>query len=441
MKFRNIATLAIMLLACMLFSTSCVINDVQSKAFEQYRKAAEQGDAKAQYEFGRCYYIGYGVMQDRTEAVKLWRNAASHGCAKAQRMLGDCYYIGKGVEQNFAEAVKWYRKAAEQGDAKAQFELGICYYIGNGVEKNQAKAEEWYNKAAKQGDISFRVMLEYYRERQNYKIANTAELLELVKYAKCRKAAELGDATAQYELGICYYFGYGVEEDKVEAKRWHCKAAEQFRKAAEQGDTVAQYSLGICYFTGYGVEEDQAKAVQWYGKGKQFHMTKEGTPGMLGGRYNIGLHGFPIDDAIEWYFKAAEQGDANAQYSLGIFYEYGGYGVEMDEVEAIKWFRKSAKQNNAQAQFELGWCYATGSGVAKDEAEAIKWLRKSAKQNNVDAQFELGRCFATGYGVAKDNVEAKKWYRKAAEQGLPAAKAALEKLKQAVRRYGNSGFS
>ena len=61
------------------------------------------------------------------------------------------------------------------------------------------------------------------------------DYVEAVKWY--RKAAEQNHAEAQYNLGICYAGGQGVEKDYVEAVKW-------FRKAAEQNDAEAQYSLG-----------------------------------------------------------------------------------------------------------------------------------------------------------------------------------------------------
>ena len=50
-----------------------------------------------------------------------------------------------------------------------------------------------------------------------------------------------------------------------------------------------------------------------------------------------------------------------------------GEGVAKDEVEAVKWIRKAADQGDAAAQFALGVMYEDGTGVAKDEVEAYKW--------------------------------------------------------------------
>ena len=72
-----------------------------------------------------------------------------------------------------------------------------------------------------------------------------------------RQAAEKGHAEAQNELGICYYNGCGVKENKAEAAKW-------VRKAAEQGHAEAQYNLGLCYENGWGVEKNATEAEKWY---------------------------------------------------------------------------------------------------------------------------------------------------------------------------------
>ena len=124
----------------------------------------------------------------------------------------------------------------------------------------------------------------------------------------------------------------------------------------------------------------------------------------------------PVQDAVKWFRKAAEQGDVEAQFGLGVCYS-GGDGVAKDTVEAVKWYRKAAEQGFAAAQCKLGLCYAKGDGVEKDQATAVSWYRKAANQGHAEAQNLLGVCYSDGKGVAKDKSEAVKWYRKAAEQG------------------------
>src|SRR5262249_19517855 len=73
------------------------------------RPMAEQGYAAAQYNLGRAYEYGQGVMQDYTEAAKWYRLAADQGYAVAQYDLGRMHEHGQGVTQDYTEAAKWYR--------------------------------------------------------------------------------------------------------------------------------------------------------------------------------------------------------------------------------------------------------------------------------------------------------------------------------------------
>jgi uncharacterized protein len=69
--------------------------------------------------------------------------------------------------------------------------------------------------------------------------------------------------------------------------------------------------------------------------------------------------------------------------------------VKQDYTEAIKWFRKAADQGVAGAQWSLGEMYAKGDGVTKDYAEALKWWRKAADQGDPIAQHEVGSAYKT----------------------------------------------
>jgi TPR repeat protein len=97
------------------------------------------------------YANGQGVNPDYNEAIKWYRKAAEQGNAPAQFNLGVNYENGQGVNQDYNEAVKWYRKAAEQGNATAQSNLGVMYENGEGVEKDDDVAVDWYTKSAKAG--------------------------------------------------------------------------------------------------------------------------------------------------------------------------------------------------------------------------------------------------------------------------------------------------
>ena len=317
------------------------LTDHTEKAYEQIRKAADEGNAIALYMMAEYFWEGYGVqpinqqkgiayfkksyeagypvagydvaasLPDGSPEQKEIRNHAKDNILElaneedvfAQASAAWGYREGYGTAVDHVEAVKWVRKAAEQGFARAQHDLGLMYEFGRGVERSYEKAVEWYQKAAEQGA-----------------------------------------ASAQGLLGEMYYYGRGVEQSDV-------KAAEWVLKVAEQGLAMAQNILGVMYANGTGVEQSYEKAA-------------------------------------EWYLKAAEQGLADAQCNLGAMYE-DGRGVKQSYEKAVEWYLKAAEQGFAWAQNDLGVMYQKGRGVKQSYEKAVEWYLKAAEQGFADAIIKL----------------------------------------------------
>jgi TPR repeat protein len=201
--------------------------------------------------------------------------------------------------------------------------------------------------------------------------------------AALRAKAEDGVVTAQYNLGIMFYIGSGVEKNEAEAVKW-------FRKAADQGNADAQAELGAAYANGSGLQKDDF-------------------------------------EGVKWFRKAADQGHAVAQYNLGIYYT-NGIGVAKDEVEGVNWIRKAAEQGDPDAQVAMSSAYHFGRGVPKDEVEGLKWLCMAADQGHALAQNNLGYLYANGKGVQYNAVSAYMWTLLAAAQGFEPAKEAVSKI-------------
>lgn len=113
---------------------------------------------------------------------------------------------------------------------------------------------------------------------------------------------------------------------------------------------------------------------------------------------------------------AAEEGNAEAQYRVGLCYALG-QGVPQNDREAIPWYQKAAGQGHAGAQSSLGLMYAEGRGVAQDDKQAVTWYRKAAEQGHAKAQYNLAFMYGSGRGVPQDDVNAYAWYSVAADQG------------------------
>jgi TPR repeat protein len=85
--------------------------------------------------------------------------------------------------------------------------------------------------------------------------------------------------------------------------------------------------------------------------------------------------------AVKLYKQAAEQGDRDAQCTLGVLYENGS-NVEKNTKEAAKWYKLAAKQGDADAQYSLAFLYHDGDGVKQNFEEAVKWFRCAAEQKS-----------------------------------------------------------
>ena len=147
--------------------------------------------------------------------------------------------------------------------------------------------------------------------------------------------------------------------------------------------------------------------------------------------FNLGLmysqgKGVPQDltAAAHWYRQAADQGNPEAQYGLCDMY-HRGKGVARDYTEAFAWCSKAADQDDMMAEAGVAFMYYQGEGVPQDYTESIRWYRKAADQGNVMAQDHLGYMYSQVKGISKAYGEAAYWYRKAAERGYPDAQYGL----------------
>ncbi len=113
----------------------------------------------------------------------------------------------------------------------------------------------------------------------------------------------------------------------------------------------------------------------------------------IGGMYWTG-EGIAKDlkKSAYWTEKAAEQGDANAQFSTALTY-YSGFkdGVPKNLQKAAYWFEKSAEQGDIDAQHYMGLMYLNGEGVTKDFKKAAYWIKKAMVGGHKVAQENWNR--------------------------------------------------
>lgn len=116
---------------------------------DQLVKAANEGDAKAQYYLGLVYENGYGTVSNVSAAVEWYRRAAEQGLDSAQINLGICYLKGTGITKDEREGEHWLTMAAEKGNTDAMFNLG-AYLFNKG---DLAIGTRWLKNAAERGHV------------------------------------------------------------------------------------------------------------------------------------------------------------------------------------------------------------------------------------------------------------------------------------------------
>ena len=153
----NKVNLASVLIAVSWF---CITSGVQSQSNEltkdevsRLRDNANQGNPQSQTEYADCFSTLFiksaeGIKRDDREAFRWYKKAAEQGYAKAEHALSCYYYTGTVVSKDQEESVKWEEKAANKGLPEAQWGLGVTYAIGAGVSIDPKKAKEWMIKAA-----------------------------------------------------------------------------------------------------------------------------------------------------------------------------------------------------------------------------------------------------------------------------------------------------
>lgn len=164
---------------------------------------------------------------DPAEAIKAVRRAAEEGDARAQNSLGFAYQNGNGVAVDYAAARRWYEASAAQGHAAAQNNLGNLHAAGLGMARNPVLAAEWYRKSADQGYALAQNNLGLMLENGRGTFRDPAAAAELY-----RRAAESGNINAMYNLARLYESGTGVPKSRTDALKWLHAAAEKGQKSA-----------------------------------------------------------------------------------------------------------------------------------------------------------------------------------------------------------------
>jgi TPR repeat protein len=426
------------------------------------------------------------VAQDDGKAVELYTKAAEQGDADAQYNLAYMYQHGRGVAQDYGKAVELYTKAADQKHADAQCQLGTMCGLG-GVSASEAAA--WNASSAHDYTLS------------DDPIVNMADDLEhgdciVGKFKVGGYPFKIGGYPAEH------WAIYDKNEDEVieltNTRKRNDKGKEPQTKGCLTWGSMGSGSLGSAKVSGSGhfatvqVIKPSEFFSDWSPTGGVFRvkwadgsdMPKRAGDAVIAARNRVGEHpkytllpefvgstiknttvlsSIRLDADAQYLMEAAAQGDADAQnslldaqgslmdaadqgdtdaqYSLGCMYQQGLDGVAQDDGTAVELWTKAADHGDADAQYNLGYMYQHGRGVAQDDCKAVELYTKAADQEHACAQCNLGYMYQHGRGVAQDDGKAVELYTKAADQGHARAQCNLGNMYQHSRDGESTVFN
>ena len=242
------------------------------EAFEWYEKAVKSNsyDKEAKKGLALCYLNGWGVQKDIKKASELCPEVVPEPeKAKPKTEKKSTEFEIDLVEDPPKKSTAIKPEKTTQPKVKKEpdsFEIDL---VEDAPKKSTSKKPEQkiQSKVNKESD-SFEIeLVEVAPKKKDAMVyqapknpdAKPIEPVLSEAEKKYLEAANLGNASAQNDLGDCYYKGQGVAQNYEEAVKW-------YRKAAEQGNKDAQYSLGYCYYDGRGVPINYEEAVKWFRK-------------------------------------------------------------------------------------------------------------------------------------------------------------------------------
>lgn len=204
-------------------------------ALARLKASAKAGSVAAESVLGSLYQAGSPTLnKDSAEAFKWFKKAAEQGDAEAQFGLGVMFANGNGTPQDYAMAARWFIKAAEQGNTAPNFYLGLIYENGLGVTKNYAEAVKWYTKAAGVPElVGLKFDLATGGGKEIRPPENSAQVIR-----DFSMSPDLAQSDAAYNLGMMSWNGRGVPVNPVEAYKW-------FVVADTHGNHMAGYNMRI----------------------------------------------------------------------------------------------------------------------------------------------------------------------------------------------------
>jgi TPR repeat protein len=394
--------------------------EIKSKGYRRYGKAAEAGDVTAMYNLAEAYessgFDDKDGLYDMDKALEWYTWAAEKGNQEAQFQVGR-YGYGNGIKAT--DVVKWLRIAAQGGHLGAQFELGKRLTTGIGeVPLNKDEAKIWIRKIIESGDASLQYeMGDFLLEQSDKTKVDYTDAVE----ALFNQVAISGNATLISKIGSLYI----DRKDNVTAMKWKTMAVEQ------GGNYSDMRSIGFMYESGKnGIERNYTEAEKWYKKAENSAISSKDSWGIRVSRRSLSS----LYESMKNYGEAKkvyesllykEKGNLWERHNYARILHEGGYGITKDNGKAMELLQYIVKNKDKEYTDEImpkvyelmGDIYREGGhGITKDIPKAIEYYKTNIGGWSL---FELATMYMEGIDVPQDMEEGIRLLQSAAEGWAP----------------------
>lgn len=388
------------------------------KAVNLLERAAKENNPDAIYLLAELNFFGnFTHPRNYSEAFRRYHDLASlNGNSSAQHMIGFMYATGIGgvVERDQGKALLFHTFAALGGDTRSEMTVAFRHHTGIGTARNCDKAAFYYKRAAdraineyRSGPPGGKTMY-----RIGYRLADDHGGV----YGEGASVSSSGMNAVQ--AGI-HPDSHGALEDVM----------EYLDLMSRKGDLTATFSLGrLHYEGGRTMSRNLRKAKAYFTLVTKKYWTPDGkviagnnpgveklaskAAGFLGRMF---LRGEGVErsyaDAIIWFGRGVEYGDAMSQNGLGLMY-LNGFGVRRNPVQAAEYFKASADQDYAPAQVNMGALFLDQGDVQI----AARYFDTAARHGHIEAFYYLAEIANRGVGRDKSCGVATAYYKIVAEK-------------------------
>ena len=375
------------------------------KGLELYHTASDLGLGIATYSIGAYYF---NECHDIETGMVYCEKAAEQGFAFAASILEQIYEEGMGVEKDIDKAMSYMKRAAELGDANCQLKYGMLL-----CRTDRKQGIEWMIKSANQKNPAalFIVGREYlncdsplFSDPQHFHIG-----VQMLREAAALGVKDASDFLAHYGLEreqklderMAWLYNILDNTDRDSAQ----KAFQQLYECSEIGDPIAQCIMGIGYYYGTFVEQDKEEGMMLLKKACDCDCTDAlNTIGMVLNEEKRYEESFPF------HKRSAELGDMYGLHNLGNAYFYAR-GVEQDVKKAYSLWGEAAVKGNPDSHYTLGNIFFRGKYVEQDIPLAIKGYTFAASHPCNTQRMAMEQLVKV-YQMIGNEKEAEEWNAK-----------------------------